>query len=187
MANSTMGQEFVFRAIGVIHSPHKEPSKTPIQPVFAAGIGGTVTVDPEYTDGLRDLEGFSHIYLLYPFHRAQQTKLLVRPFLQDEAHGVFATRAPCRPNKLGFSVVKLISIDDCTLLVEDLDILDGTPLLDIKPYIARFDSRESVRSGWQDSVADDEAAVRGQRGFGGGATAKASEDESDTCMKTDGE
>ena len=160
-----MGQEIVYRAIGVIHSPHTKPAETPIQPVFAAGVRGTVTIDSRYAGGLRDLEGFSHIHLLYTFHQTQETKLFVRPFLQDEVRGIFATRAPCRPNKLGISIVKLISIDGNSLTVEDVDVLDGTPLLDIKPYIARFDFRECARSGWQDNVADDEAAVRGPRGF----------------------
>ncbi len=167
--------EFTFQAIGVIHSPHTDPAKAPVQPVFATGIRGTVAVDPEYADGLRDLDGFSHIYLLYAFHRAQQTKLLVSPSLEDETHGVFATRAPCRPNKIGFSVVRLVSIDGCTLTVEDVDVLDGTPLLDIKPYVSRFDARDSVRSGWQDGVSDDVAAVRGRRGFQGDALAEGGE------------
>ena len=155
----------VFQAIGIVRSPHTDPSKTPIQPVFAQEVKGTVILDPEYSDGLKDLEGFSHIYLFYVFHKIQETKLIVRPFLEDAAHGVFATRAPCRPNKLGFSVVKLISIDSNVLHVEDIDILDGTPIVDIKPYIARFDTRDNVRSGWQDEIADDIAALHGQRGY----------------------
>jgi tRNA-Thr(GGU) m(6)t(6)A37 methyltransferase TsaA len=158
-------EEFVFHAIGVVRSPHTDPSKTPIQPVFAKQAEGKVMLDPGYSDGLADLEDFSHIYLFYVFHKTSETKLTVRPFLEDKTHGVFATRAPCRPNKLGFSVVKLISIEGNTLNVEDIDILDGTPVIDIKPFIARFDTRDDVRSGWQDGVADETAELRGRRGF----------------------
>ncbi len=157
--------DFVFQAIGIVRSPHTDPSQTPIQPVFAQAIKGNVVLDPEYSDGLVDLEGFSHIYLFYVFHKTRETKLTVRPFLEDAAHGVFATRAPCRPNKLGFSVVKLNAIEDNVLHVEDIDILDGTPVVDIKPYIARFDARDNVRSGWQDEIADDIAARHGQRRY----------------------
>jgi tRNA-Thr(GGU) m(6)t(6)A37 methyltransferase TsaA len=157
--------KFVFHAIGVVQSPHTDPSKTPIQPVFAQNVKGKVILDPGYSDGLVDLEGFSHIYLFYVFHKTKETKLTVRPFLEETTHGVFATRAPCRPNKLGFSVVKLISIEGNILNVEDIDILDATPVIDIKPYIARFDTRDEVRSGWQDGVPDDTAALRGRRGF----------------------
>jgi tRNA-Thr(GGU) m(6)t(6)A37 methyltransferase TsaA len=156
---------FVFRPIGVIHSPHTECEKTPVQPVCARGVKGRVVVDPEYAEGLADLDGFSHIYLFYAFHRARETKLTVCPFLEDTPRGVFATRSPARPNKLGFSVVRLLSVEGNVLHVEDVDILDGTPLLDIKPYVARFDTRENVRSGWQDAIAEDEAARRGRRGF----------------------
>ena len=157
--------EFVFHTIGVVQSPHTDPSKTPIQPVFAQQAKGTVILDPCYSDGLVDLEGFSHIYLFYVFHKTKETKLIVRPFLEETTHGVFATRAPFRPNKLGFSVVKLISIENNILNVEDIDVLDGTPVIDIKPYIGRFDTRDDVRSGWQEGIADDTAALRGRRGF----------------------
>lgn len=157
--------EFVFHAIGVVRSPHTDPSRTPVQPVFAQGTKGRIVLDPEYSDGLSDLESFSHIYLFYVFHKTQETKLTVRPFLEEATRGVFATRAPCRPNKLGFSVVKLISVEGYILHVEDVDILDGTPVVDIKPYIARFDTRDDVKSGWQDRIPDDIATVRGRRGF----------------------
>jgi len=157
--------EFVFYSIGVVRSPHADPRKTPIQPVFARGVPGTVIVDPDYADGLADLEGFSHIYLFYVFHKTRETRLTVRPFLEDATHGVFATRAPCRPNKLGLSLVKLISIEGNVINVEDIDILDGTPVIDIKPYIVRFDARDDARSGWQEKIPDDAAALRGRRGF----------------------
>jgi tRNA (adenine37-N6)-methyltransferase len=157
-------EKFVFQAIGVVRSPHTDPAKAPVQPVFAQGVKGKVVLDPEYTEGLVDLDGFSHIYLFYLFHRTQKTKLTVHPFLEDVPHGVFATRAPCRPNKIGFSVVRLISVEGCTLNIEDIDVLDGTPVIDIKPYIARFDTRDNVKSGWQDGISDQIAVVRGKRG-----------------------
>jgi tRNA (adenine37-N6)-methyltransferase len=163
--NSSSETTFVFHSIGFVRSSHTDQSKTPIQPVFAKQSKGTVILDPAYSAGLVDLEGFSHIYLFYVFHKTGETQLSVRPFLEDKIHGVFATRAPCRPNKLGFSVVRLISIEGNVLNVEDLDILDGTPVIDIKPYVARFDARDDVRSGWQDGVTDDVAALRGRRGF----------------------
>jgi len=158
-------EKFVFQPIGFIHSPHKELTKIPIQAVFCEGIEGTVVLNARYIDGLKDLKGFSHIYLFYYFNKSQKTCLRVKPYLADEEHGIFATRAPHRPNKLGMSLVRLVRIEDNILYVSDIDILDGTPLLDIKPYIRRFDSRETVKSGWQDSVTDDEAAVRGLRDF----------------------
>ncbi len=157
--------EFVFQSIGIIHSSHKEISKIPIQPVFCNDIEGTVILNNEYADGLKDLQGFSHIYLFYYFNRSQKTCLRLKPYLADQEHGSFATRAPHRPNKLGMSLVRLDRIEDNILYVRDLDILDGTPLLDIKPYIQRFDSRENVKSGWQDSVSNDVATVRGLRDF----------------------
>jgi tRNA-Thr(GGU) m(6)t(6)A37 methyltransferase TsaA len=155
--------KIIFHPIGVIHSPHKVMSKTPIQPVFCSDIKGTVVLDAEYVDGLKDLQGFSHIYLFYYFHQSQKTCLRLKPYLSDQEHGIFATRAPHRPNKLGMSVVRLMKIEDTILHVKDIDILDGTPLFDIKPYIQRFDSRENTRSGWQDTIPDDVASVRGLR------------------------
>ncbi len=151
--------------IGVIHSPHTNEKKTPIQPVYAEGIKGTAEVFPEYAEGLRDIEGFSHIYLIYHFHRAQPIRLIVKPFLEDAFHGAFATRTPYRPNPIGFSVVRLIAREDHILHIEDVDVLDGTPLLDIKPYISRFDHRENVRNGWQEHIDEDLARLRGSRKY----------------------
>ena len=158
-------KEYIVKPIGIIRSPHVESSQTPIQPVFAKGIPGTVEVFPEHIDGLMDLDKFSHIYLFYYFDRAKAIKLKVKPYLEDKLHGIFATRAPQRPNKIGISVVKLLKIENNILFIEDVDILDGTPLLDIKPYIARFDTRDEVRSGWQDEIQDDTANVRGKRDY----------------------
>ena len=155
--------KIIFHPIGVIHSPHKIMSKTPIQPVFCNDIEGTVVLDAEYTDGLKNLQGFSHIYLFYYFHQSQKTCLRLKPYLSDQEYGIFATRAPHRPNKLGMSLVRLDRIENDILYVRDLDILDSTPLIDIKPYIQRFDSRENTRSGWQDTIPDDVASVQGLR------------------------
>jgi len=155
--------KFVFQQIGFIHSPYKEISKTPIQPVFCNDIEGKVVLDIEYVGGLRGLEGFSHIYLLYYFHESKKICLRLKPYLLDQEQGIFATRAPHRPNKLGMSLVRLVKIKGNVLHVKDIDILDGTPLLDIKPYIQRFDSRENVKSGWQDTIPDDIAFSRGVR------------------------
>jgi tRNA-Thr(GGU) m(6)t(6)A37 methyltransferase TsaA len=158
-------EDITCRPIGVIRSPHTEKKDTPIQPVFAKGVAGQVEVLPQYEEGLRDIEGFSHIYLLYAFDRADGTRLSVVPYLGDTERGVFATRAPCRPNALGMSLVRLLRREGTVLDIEDVDVLDGTPLLDIKPYIGRYDSRDDARSGWQEDVDDDTARELGRRGF----------------------
>jgi tRNA-Thr(GGU) m(6)t(6)A37 methyltransferase TsaA len=156
------------RPIGVIRTPHTRPEQTPIQPVFAENIPGRAEVLPEYADGLRDLEGFSHIWLLYWLHQSGPTRLIVRPFLQDVERGVFATRAPVRPNPIGLSLVRLIRREGCVLHLEDVDILDNTPLLDIKPYAPRFDYRADVRTGWMEAVDEETARRRGRRQYPGG-------------------
>lgn len=156
-----------YRPIGVIRSEHTAPEATPIQPVFARGCTGRAEVRPELEEGLRDLEGFSHVFLIYHFHRAGAARLAVQPFLQDVEHGVFSTRAPCRPNAIGLSVVELVSRDGNVLHLDGVDVLDGTPLLDIKPYVARFDRLDPPRCGWQDEVDEATARERGRRGHGG--------------------
>jgi tRNA-Thr(GGU) m(6)t(6)A37 methyltransferase TsaA len=138
----------IFCPIGVIHSPFSDVSHMPIQPLGAEGIKGTVVVDPEFEEGLKDLEGFSHIFLLYHFHLTEGYSLHVVPFLDDVERGVFATRAPKRPNPIGLSIVRLTSISGNTLFVEDVDVVDGTPLIDIKPFTEYFDNRENTSSGW---------------------------------------
>jgi tRNA-Thr(GGU) m(6)t(6)A37 methyltransferase TsaA len=159
------GETIAYRPIGVIHSEHTRAEDTPIQPVYAQECRGQVEIFPEYTDGLRDIEGFSHIYLLYHLHRAGSAKLVVKPFLHDVERGVFATRAPCRPNAIGLSIVELVRREGNVLHLKGVDVLDGTPLLDIKPYTARFDRIEGTRNGWQDEVDDATARKRGQRGY----------------------
>jgi len=155
-----------FKAIGMIRSRHTAAERTPIQPAYAKGCKGEVEIFPEYEAGLDDLEGFSHIYLLYHFHRAGLVKLKVRPFLQDIERGLFATRAPCRPNPIGLSIVELLGREGNILHVDGLDILDGTPLLDIKPYTTKFDHVRTIRNGWQDDVDEATADRRGRRGHG---------------------
>ena len=146
------------RPIGIIHSPHTHPDATPVQPIYAEQVSGRAEIYPEFSAGLCDLEGFSHIYLLYQFHRAGSARLSVKPFLDTRERGVFATRAPCRPNPLGMSLVRLVRREGNVLHLLDVDMLDGTPLLDIKPYVARFDARADVRCGWQDQI--DEVTAR---------------------------
>lgn len=160
-------REVVYRPIGVVRSDHTDPAETPVQPVYAAGCTGRAIVRPEYVEGLQDLDGFSHIYLIYHFDRAEAARLTVRPFLQDKEHGVFATRAPCRPNPIGISIVELLGIQGDTLLLRGVDVLDGTPLLDIKPYVGRFDRFENPRCGWQDEVDEESALRRARRGYTG--------------------
>ncbi len=141
--------EVRYKSIGVIHTPFKRPIGTPIQPEAARTIEGTVEVFPEYTEGLKDIEGFSHIILLYHFHLAGRYKLVVTPFMDDNSHGVFATRAPSRPNPIGLSVVSLLRVEKNLLYIKAVDIVDGTPLLDIKPFVPRFDVWDRVTGiGW---------------------------------------
>ena len=154
--------EICYNPIGIIHSPFKKPEGTPIQAAAAKGVKGLVEIFPEYVDGLKDLDGFSHIILIYHFHLARKKLLLVKPFLDDELRGVFATRAPSRPNPIGLSVVKLNGVEENILYIENVDILDGTPLLDIKPCIPEFDFCRVERTGWiekriprMDSRSDD--------------------------------
>ncbi|MBP7341965.1 MAG: tRNA (N6-threonylcarbamoyladenosine(37)-N6)-methyltransferase TrmO [Smithellaceae bacterium] len=155
----------VYHPIGVIRSRHTVAENTPIQPVYARGCCGRADIFPEFAAGLSDLEGFSHIYLLYHFHHAPPAKLTVKPFLQDVERGVFSTRAPGRPNPIGLSVVELLKIEGSVVHFDGADILDGTPLLDIKPYTAKFDLCDVKKSGWQDEVDEQTAQHRGKRGY----------------------
>jgi len=120
-----------------------------------------------FEEGLRDVDGYSHLYLLYHLHKAPPARLLARPYLQEKEHGIFATRAPCRPNPIGLSIVKVLGREKNILLIEGADMLDGTPLLDIKPYSKRFDRIDTERDGWQDEVSDEASRCLGRRGFKG--------------------
>jgi tRNA-Thr(GGU) m(6)t(6)A37 methyltransferase TsaA len=137
-----------YHPIGVIHSPFSQLEGMPIQPSRARGVSGKVEVFPEFEQGLKDLDGFSHIILLYHFHKVAGYSLHVVPFLDTELRGLFATRAPKRPNPIGLSVVRLEGIQGNHLSILDLDILDGTPVLDIKPYVPEFDESAEVQIGW---------------------------------------
>lgn len=136
------------KPIGTIHSPFKNTKGTPIQASVAHDIDGSIEILEEYVDGLNDLEGFSHIILIYYFHMAKESGLHQQPFMNGKSHGVFSIRSPSRPNPIGISVVRLKGIIGNVLYVNGLDIIDGTPLLDIKPYVPEFDSYEVEKTGW---------------------------------------
>jgi len=152
-----------YAPIGTIRSPFKTARGTPIQSMGARGVRGYIELREEFLEGIKDLDGFSHLILIYHFHLSDGFDLEVKPFLDTVYRGVFATRAPKRPNSIGISVVRLIEIQGTHLIIEDVDILDGTPLLDIKPYVPQFDSRDTARIGWflgklhalEEATADD--------------------------------
>ncbi len=139
-------KEIKFSPIGVIHSPFKDLANIPVQPSYAHGIKGSIELMPEYIEGISDLDIFSHIILLYHFHRSRGFSLKVVPFMGEHPRGVFATRAPKRPNPIGISIVKLTGIENNILHIENVDILDNTPLLDIKPYVPQLDGSDEVSS-----------------------------------------
>ncbi|MFY9193974.1 MAG: tRNA (N6-threonylcarbamoyladenosine(37)-N6)-methyltransferase TrmO [Methanoculleus sp.] len=157
--------EIVFTPIGTVHSPFSDPRDMPIQPVGARGVRGTIELDPTYATGLKDLEGFSRIIVLYHFHRSNGYSLEVVPFLDKATRGVFATRAPRRPNTIGITMLKLIAVDGATLTVEDVDILDGTPVLDIKPYVPEFDAYPDERAGWLTTRSESARTMRSDDRF----------------------
>lgn len=136
-----------FSSIGLIRTPYIDPKETPIQPVGAKGVEGWIELQENYVEGLQDLDGFTYIILLYVFHKSKGYKLKVRPYLEKTTRGLFSTRFPARPNPIGISVVKLIKIAGNKVYIEDVDMLDGTPLLDIKPFIPNADNREG-KIGW---------------------------------------
>ncbi len=141
---------FTFRAIGVVRSPFHEQEGTPIQPAVSGGAEGTIELDPAYVPALADLDGFERIWVLWVADRARAYQASVVPYLDDRPRGLFATRATCRPNPIGLSHLRLLGVEGNVLRVSDLDILDGTPVLDLKPYVPRFDSLAGLRSGWLD-------------------------------------
>lgn len=136
------------KSIGLIHSPYTTEEEMPIQGRFRPEVSGEIEVFEEYEEGLKDIEGFSHLIILYWFHRAGKPSLLVRPYLDATPHGIFATRYPARPNPIGLSVVRLLGREGNVLHIAEVDVLDGTPLLDIKPYVPQFDRREASSIGW---------------------------------------
>jgi tRNA-Thr(GGU) m(6)t(6)A37 methyltransferase TsaA len=140
--------EICYKSIGMIHTQFVNTRDMPIQPIAARGIPGIVEIFSEYVPGLKDIDGFSHIILIYHFHLSTGYQLEVKPFLDDNMHGVFATRAPKRPGSIGLSVVKLIKVENNSLHIENVDIVNGTPLLDIKPFVPDFDAAEDIKIGW---------------------------------------
>jgi len=141
-------EEIIIKPIGTIFTPHTTIKNMPIQPLAAKGIKGYIKLLPEYTEGLKDLKGFSHITLIYHFHKIKGYELIVTPFMDTENHGIFACKAPKRPNAIGISTVKLISIKENILHIEQVDMLDETPLIDIKPFYPRYDNRLNAKTGW---------------------------------------
>ncbi len=148
-----MSDEIIVKPIGTIYSPLKEPKGAPIQPVGATGIKGHIELKPEYINGLKDLDGFSHIILLYYFHKASDGPMIVTPYMEDKPRGIFSVRMPGRPNHIGISVVRLLNIEGAILHIENVDILDGTPLLDIKPYVTTFDIYKTEKEGWLSNIS----------------------------------
>ncbi len=149
-----------YRPIGVIHTPFKDREGMPIQATGATGIRGFIKIKTEYVGGLKDLEEFSHVILIYDFHLSKDYSLNVTPFLDDQPHGVFATRAPKRPNSIGLSIVKLNKIKGDVLDIENVDMVDGTLLLDIKPYVPEFDVQKDVKTGW---LAKADKQIKGKK------------------------
>ncbi|MHB2153094.1 tRNA (N6-threonylcarbamoyladenosine(37)-N6)-methyltransferase TrmO [Calditrichota bacterium GD2] len=152
-----------YTPIGYVHSPHSDPSKTPIQPIYASGFKGYVEILPEYVAGLDKLEDFSHIFLIVHMHLKEETKLRVKPYLHDREKGIFATRSAARPNHIGLSLVRLEKIEGNKIWINDLDLLDGTPVLDIKPFTRELDSRQNTRDGWVELIDREKARKKGRR------------------------
>jgi len=151
--------------IGTIETPFNDLKGMPIQPSGAAKVQGTIVIDKKYEQGLTDLKGFSHIILLYLFHQSKGYDLMVKPFLDDQKRGLFSTRAPRRPNPIGLSVVRLIKREGNRLTIEGIDVLNGTPLIDIKPYVPGFDTKEVTAIGWLESKQENATALKSDDRF----------------------
>jgi len=157
--------EIAMRPIGVVHSPWTSLQGMPIQPAGAGNAQGQLVLHPEYAAGLADLDGFSHAYLLYHFHQSQGFDLKVTPFLDDTPRGLFATRAPRRPNPMGLSIVRVLGVEGNIVHIADVDVLDGTPLLDIKPYMPAFDAFPEARAGWAEKSQAQARSTRSDSRF----------------------
>ncbi len=157
--------DILYHPIGVIRTPWTSVENAPIQPAGARDIEGTIEIKEIYLEGLRDLDGFSHILLVYHLHQAGEALLTVTPFLDTRPHGLFATRAPRRPNPIGISVVRLSHIEGVTLNILDVDMLDGTPLLDIKPVTREFDGIPTARDGWLSETQNQVSRIRSDNRF----------------------
>lgn len=149
--------------LGLLRTPHQDPDRTPIQSCFAEGVQGEIHLDPAFQDGLMGLEDFSHAFLIYHLHRMEPGPLRVRPFMLNESKGVFACRFPQRPNALGLSLVRLVGVQGCTVHFEGADMLDGTPLLDIKPYYPKADRPGAAWGGWTEGLDPEETRRIGRR------------------------
>lgn len=158
-------KEIIYKPIGVIHTPFTNTQGMPIQPRAAEGVKGSIEILPEYAEGLQDLAGFSHIILLYHLHLSKGYSLKVTPFLDNTLRGLFATRAPKRPNPIGLSIVMLIAVKGNVLFIEEIDVIDGTPLLDIKPYVPEFDKKHKFRIGWLTDRVKDAKNKRADKRF----------------------
>jgi len=158
-------KEIKYRPIGIIHSPFMQINGMPIQPSGARGIKGTIEIKKPFTSGLKDLDGFSHIILIYHFHLTKGFSLKVIPFLDKVSRGLFSTRVHMRPNPIGISVVRLLKVKDSRLFVENIDIIDGTPLLDIKPYVSKFDNAVREKTGWLTKTAHKSKRTRSDERF----------------------
>lgn len=158
-------EKIFYNPIGIIRTPFNNIEGMPIQPTGAKGVKGVIEIYPEFAEGLKDLNGFSHIILLYHFHLSGDFKLHVKPFMDDELHGIFATRAPKRPNPIGFSVVKLNKIQNNIIYVENIDVLNQTPLLDIKPFVFDFDSVSKTKKGWLETNAHKAKTTKSDKRF----------------------
>jgi tRNA (adenine37-N6)-methyltransferase len=150
----------LYHPIGIIHTPFKHQKGTPIQSVGGADISATIEIFPEYADGLKDIEGFSHLILIYHMHLVKESHLQVTPFLDCTEHGIFATRAPVRPNPIGLSIVQLKKVEGTLLYIKEIDILDGSPLLDLKPFVPMFDTRDAVTTGWFENNIKDISKIK---------------------------
>ncbi len=156
---------YTIEPIGEIITAFKNKAGMPIQSNGAKGIKGQIVLKEAFVEGLKDLDGFSHIIVIYRFHKSQSFEMLTTPFLDTKKRGLFATRAPNRPNCIGLSVVRLVSIEGNVLNIENVDMLDGTPLLDIKPYIPAFDVHEAERVGWTEERTNELPEVKSDSRF----------------------
>lgn len=157
--------QITYTPIGYFNTPHTDVRGMPIQPPGAAGVHGSITVLPEFRDGLHDIEGFSYLIVLYHLHEICGFELTVTPFLDNSPHGIFATRSPKRPNPMGLSVMRLLDVQGDTLLLDNVDVLDGTPVIDIKPYVPDFDVWPARRVGWFEGKSGNATSVRSDDRF----------------------
>ena len=155
-------KKIFYTPIGIVHSEFKEKINVPIQSIFS-NSKGIIEIFPEFSEGLKDLEGFSHIFLIYDFHLSKGFSLKVKPFLDDVERGIFSTRAPKRPNNIGLSILNIDGIEGNKILVSGIDIIDKTPVLDIKPFVSHFDMRGDVKDGWLSNKVENKEYVSDNR------------------------